>query len=208
MAVWFRVSSIGSSRGSRGAAGGVAPAMFHEMNLLLNSFVQNLREEAPVNKSPNAKNRGALRKSIRGELQTNGSQWRIVFKANDYVKYVVNKTRPHEIRPKRPGGVLVFSWNGQVGLSASLPPISHAGLGGVAGPLGRRGGPSILRAPAARTELRAGKVFLQVVHHPGTEANDFVARAYDKTMRAGTPGFTKRIQEAIASDILSAMPAA
>ena len=202
---WVTVRAVRSTRSTRGAIGGVSVQLFHEMQLLTNSLTQNLREEAPVNKSPNAKNRGALRASIRASLQTNGSQWRISFSANDYVKYVINKTRPHRITAK-PGHVLAFNWNGQRGVSRRLAPISHSGLGLSAGSLGRRGGPSILRAPAGHAALKGGMVFVHFVKHPGTKANDFVSRAVDKTMQVGTPGFTARVQAAIANDILDAMP--
>ena len=193
--------AIGSSPASRRGPG-VTPTLYNEMSLLRNSLLQNMREEAPVNKNPQAKNRGALRASLRASpWQTDGKTWRSEFTALEYIRYVLAGTRPHLISAK-PGGVLAFSWSGRSGLSGSLGAISHASLGLVAGKLGRRGGPSIFSVPGGHSALRGDTTFLRFVHHPGTKANDFVARALDETLVVGTPGFTSRVQQAITDDLL------
>lgn len=220
---WVAMRAIGSSRSSRGGPG-VAPRLYTEMTLLRNSLLTAMREEAPVNKSPNAKNRGALRASLRaGPLETDGTHWRVSFTAADYIKYVIHDTKPHRIEPKQPGGVLAFQWSGAGGSSSSMPSLSFRDTAGLlrtirgnvgamvtgqgavntgSGRLGIRGGSSIFEAPRAHSELRGGTIFLTFVNHPGTTANDFVSRAVARTMQAGTPGFTKRIQQAINDEIL------
>lgn len=161
-----------------------------------------MREEAPVNKNPNAKNRGALRASLRaGPLETDGEHWRAVYTAAEHIRYVLNATRPHRIEAKA-GGVLVFQANGQPGLSGSLAAISYSGLGLAAGRLGRRGGASIAKVQAGYSPLKGGLTFARAVQHPGTKANDFVTRAVTRTLVAGVPGFTQRVQQAIADDII------
>ncbi|HEV2036886.1 MAG TPA: hypothetical protein VGU71_22270 [Candidatus Dormibacteraeota bacterium] len=197
---WVTVRAIGSRPSSRRGPG-VTPTLYNEMSLLRNSLLSNMREEAPVNKNPSAPNRGALRKSIRASpWMTNGTIWRTEFTALEYIRYVIHGTRPHRIEAK-PGGVLAFSWSG-AGVSGSLPPISHL-TSGMLGRLGRRGGTSIFSVPPGHVELRGGTLFLRfAVNHPGTQANNFVQRAVDRTMRLGTPGFTKRVQQAIEDDLL------
>lgn len=197
--------AIGSSRASRRGPG-VTPTLYNEMSLLRNSLLQNMREEAPVNKSPNAKNRGALRASLRASpWMTNGAQWRTEFSALDYIRYVIHDTKPHRIEAKA-GGVLAFSWSGRSGASGALSAISHLSSGGAAFTLGRRGGSALHSAPAGHVELRGGTIFLTFVNHPGTKANNFVQRAVERTMVAGVPGFTKRVQQAIEDDIIQLMP--
>lgn len=193
--------AIGSQPSSRRGPG-VTPTLYTEMSLLRNSLLSNMREEAPVNKNPSAKNRGALRASLRASpWATDGRTWRTEFSALEYIKYVIHDTKPHRIEAKA-GGVLAFNWNGQGGFSVTLPAISHLSSGGLAGALGHVGGISIFAAPAGHSELRGGMVFLRFVNHPGTKANNFVQRALDITMVAGVPGFTRRVQQAIEDDLL------
>lgn len=205
---WVYVRAIGSRPSSRRGPG-VTPTLYNEMSLLRNSLVQNMREEAPVNKNPSAPNRGALRKSIKASpWMTNGTVWRTEFTALEYIRYVIGGTRPHRIEAK-PGGVLAFSWSGHSGASSALHPISYltAAMAGslsapVAGMLGHRGGPSIFKAPAGYSILTGGLTFAHAVNHPGTQANNFVERAVRRTMVFGVPGFTKRVQQAIEDDLL------
>jgi hypothetical protein len=198
---WVAVRAIGSSPSSRRGPG-VTPTLYAEMSLLRNSLVNAMREEAPVNKNPSAPNRGALRKSIKASAwMTDGTRWRTEFSALEYVNYVIHGTKAHLIAAK-PGGVLAFVASGKPGLSGSLQAISYASLGGAPGKLGRRGGPSIFKVPAGYSVLAGGLSFARVVHHPGTQANDFVTRAVERTMNAGIPGFTKRVQQAMDDDIL------
>lgn len=203
---WITIRAIGSSPSSRRGPG-VTPTLYTQMSLLRNSLLNAMREEAPVNKNPTAKNRGALRNSIRASpWMTNGTIWRTEFSALEYVKYVLHGTKAHRIDAK-PGGVLAFQWDVRPGFSASasswLKPISYAGLGGAVGMLGRRGGPSIFAAPNIYAkELGGGTVFVRSVQHPGTAANDFAARAVERTFVAGTPGLTKAVQQAIDDDLL------
>jgi hypothetical protein len=202
---WVTIRAVGSNRASRSGPG-VTPTLYNEMSLLRNSLLQNMREEAPVNKNPDAKNRGALRRSLRaGPWQTDGVHWRSVFTALDYIKFVIHDTAPHRIEAK-PGGVLAFSWSGRSGESGALAAVSHLSSGGLVGSLGRRGGPSLMRAPAGHTELRGGMLFLTFVNHPGTKANNFVERAVRRTMVAGMPGFTRRVSQAITDDIIQLLP--
>lgn len=202
---WVTMRAIGSHRGARGGVG-VTPALYAEMSLLRNTLLQNMREEAPVNKNPNAKNRGALRKSLRASpWMTDGKHWVTEFSALDYIKYVIHDTKPHVIRA-RAGGVLAIP--GPIGVSGGLAPLSYRSLGGAEGKLGRKGGPSILRAPRGYSELRGDTIFLTFIHHPGTRANNFVARAYEKTMAANLPRLTKNLRTAMESDLISlAVPA-
>jgi hypothetical protein len=201
---WVTMRAIGSSRAARSGPG-VTPSLYAEMSLLRNTLLQNMREEAPVNKNPQAPNRGALRASLRaGPWETDGIHWRSVFTAADYIKYVIKDTRPHLIQAKA-GGVLAFSWSG-AGVSGSLPAISHVSAG-IAGALGRRGGPALHSAPAGHIQLRGSTMFMTFVHHPGTKANDFVTRAVEKTMVAGMPGFTRRVQSAIESELIQLIEA-
>jgi hypothetical protein len=178
------------------------------MSLLRASLLNAMREEAPVNKNPNAKNRGALRASLRaGPWETDGVHWRSVFTAAEHVLYVINDTKAHRIEAKA-GGVLAFQWSGPLlpggtaGFSGTLKAISYSGRGGAAGMLGRRGGASIASVPAGYSPLKGGLTFAHAVNHPGTRANNFVQRAVARTFAVGTPGFTKRVQQAIADDIL------
>lgn len=190
-------------RSARGL--GVTPTLFAQMALFRNTLLQNMREEAPVNKNPQAKNRGALRKSLRAETLTDGRRFVFRYSALEYVKFVIHGTRPHRIEAK-PGGVLAIP--GPIGVSSGLPPISYLSRGGAPGKLGRKGGPSIFRAPGGYAALRGGVVFLAFVNHPGTQPNNFAQRAYEKTLAANLPSFTKSLREAIAADLISAaMPA-
>jgi hypothetical protein len=199
--------AVGSSRSSRRGPG-VTPTLYAEIALLRNSLLNAMREEAPVNKNPNAPNRGALRASLRaGPLETDGEHWRSVFTAAEHIRYVINATRPHRIEAKA-GGVLAFTWSGPLvpggtaGFSGTLRAISYSGLGGVAGMLGRRGGASLAKVPAGYSPLKGGLTFAHAVNHPGTRANDFVSRAVARTLVVGVPGFTQRVQQAIADDII------
>jgi hypothetical protein len=201
MATWVSVRAIGSRPSSRRGPG-VTPTLYSELGRFRNSLLQNMREEAPVNKNPQAPNRGALRKSLRASpWMTNGKVWRTEFSALDYIRYVINDTRPHEIQA-RAGGVLAFNWSGTGGVSTKFFPISHLSEGGIAGRLGRRGGPSIFAAPAGHAELIGGKVFLRFVHHPGTKANNFVERAVDRTWRDTSPVMSAALKRAIEDDLL------
>jgi hypothetical protein len=198
---WITMRAVGTPRSARRGPG-VTPTLYNEMSLLRNSLLNAMREEAPVNKNPDAKNRGALRASLRaGPWETDGKHWRTVFTANSYIKFVLKDTRPHLIEAK-PGGVLAFNWSGKAGESFKVPAISHVSIGAITGTLGRRGGPSIRSAPAGHVELRGNTIFLTVVHHPGTKANDFVERALVRTMVAGVPGFTQRVKQAIDDELI------
>lgn len=199
---WVTVRAIGTPRGIRRGPG-VTPTLYAEMSLLRNTLLQNMREDAPVNKNPSAPNRGALRKSLRASpWLTNGRIWVTQFSALDYIRYVIHDTRPHRIAAKA-GGVLAIP--GPIGVSSGLKPLTYHGI---AGKLGRKGGPSILRAPKGYSQLRGGMVFLSFVNHPGTKANNFVARAYAKTMAANLPSFSRNLRAAMESDLISlAIPA-
>jgi hypothetical protein len=198
---WVTMRAIGSHPASRRGPG-VTPTLYQEMSLLRNSLLNAMREEAPVNKNPNAPNRGALRKSIKASpWMTDGVHWRTEFTALEYILYVIHGTKPHRIEAKA-GGVLVFQRGGGPGLSGTLAPISYSALGGAAGKLGRRGGASIFKVPAGYSVLKGGLTFARAVEHPGTQANNFVERAVDRTMRQGTPGLTMRVQRALDDDIL------
>src|SRR5258708_5606942 len=194
--------AVGTARSARRGPG-VTPTLYAEMSLLRNSLLNAMREEAPVNKDPNAKNRGALRASLRaGPWETDGTHWRSVFSAAEHIRYVLHGTRPHRIEAK-PGGALAFTWSGP-GVSAGLPALSHIGAGGIVGTLGRRGGTSLVAAPPMSVKALAdgSLVLVQAVNHPGTQANDFVSRAVVRTLVVGTPGFTKRVRQALADDVL------
>lgn len=203
---WVQVRAIGTRPSSRRGPG-VTPALYAEMSLLRNTLLEKMREEAPVNKNPNAKNRGALRRSLRASpWETDGRIWRTSFSAVDYIKYVIHETKPHLISAK-PGSVLAFQWDvrGNFHASAStwLRPISYAARGGAPGRLGRVGGTSIFKAPAGYAAIGAGgTVFLTFVHHPGTQANDFVTRARDRTFAEELPGMTSRLKQALEDEII------
>jgi hypothetical protein len=88
-------------------------------------------------------------------------------------RYVSQGTRPHVIRPKRPGGKLAFPWGGY----GSYKP--HTSLGG------HYGGPGIVVNPQPTV--------LPEVQHPGTEAREFerhISRWY-------RPKFTELMRNAI-----------
>ncbi|MFI5281749.1 MAG: hypothetical protein ACHQ0J_01300 [Candidatus Dormibacterales bacterium] len=198
---WVTMRAVGTSRAARRGPG-VTPTLYAEMSLLRNSLLNAMREEAPVNKNPQAKNRGALRASLRaGPWETDGVHWRSVFTAAEYIKYVIKDTKPHRISAK-PGGVLAFNWSGIGGLSANFMGVSHQSTGGAFGRLGRRGGPALHSAPAGIVSLKGGMFFLRFVKHPGTKANNFVERALARTLVAGIPGFTQRVQQAMDDDII------
>jgi hypothetical protein len=59
---------------------------------------------------------GSMKQSIRVQIQrAPGGEFRGVVKVNHHAAiYVINGTRPHVIRPRRPGGVLRFTVNGRV----------------------------------------------------------------------------------------------
>ena len=198
---WVTMRAIGSQPAARRGPG-VTPTLYQEMSLLRNSLLNAMREEAPVNKNPSAKNRGALRRSIKASpWMTDGQHWRTEFSALEYILYVIRDTKPHRI-DARPGGVLVFQWNGRRGLSGSLKAISYSSLGGAIGKLGRQGGASIFKVPAGYSPLKGGLTYAHSVMHPGTKANNFVQRALNRTMVAGTPGLTVRVQRALDDDLL------
>jgi hypothetical protein len=201
---WVSMRAIGTQPASRRGPG-VSPTLYTEMSLLRNTLLNAMREQAPVNKNPSAKNRGALRRSLRASpWLTDGIHWRSEFSALDYIKFVIHDTRPHIIHAK-PGGVLAFNWSGRAGESVKLPAISHLSTGGNAGALGRRGGPSIFQAPAGHVQLQGDMVFLTIVHHPGTKANNFVERAVNATLVVGMPGFTRRVQQAMEDGLIQLM---
>ena len=50
---WVTIRAVGSNRASRSGPG-VTPTLYNEMSLLRNSLLQNMIEEAPVNKNPQA----------------------------------------------------------------------------------------------------------------------------------------------------------
>ena len=194
--------AVGTPRSARRGPG-VTPTLYAEMSLLRNSLLNAMREEAPVNKNPNAKNHGALRASLRaGPWETDGVHWRSVFSADEHIKYVLRGTKAHVIAAK-PGGVLAFTSSGP-GVSGGLQAISYLSAGGVPGRLGRRGGPSIAAAPDiyAKELGGGGTVFVTAVNHPGTAANDFVSRAVARSLVIGTPGLTKRVRQAMVDDII------
>src|ERR1051326_4467981 len=127
---WVTVRAIGTPRIAR-RGGMVTPTLYAEMSLLRNTLLQNMREDAPVNKNPSAPNRGALRKSLRASpWLTNGHIWRTEFSALEYIKYVIHGTRPHRIEAKA-GGVLAIP--GPIGVSSGLRPLTYSGLGGLPG---------------------------------------------------------------------------
>lgn len=59
---------------------------------------------------------GSMKQRIRVQIQrAPGGEFRGVVKVNHHAAiYVINGTRPHIIRPRRPGGVLRFTVNGRV----------------------------------------------------------------------------------------------
>ena len=121
---WVAVRAIGSNPSSRRGPG-VTPTLFAEMSLLRNSLLVAMREEAPVNKNPQAKNRGALRASLRARpWVTDGVHWRSVFSAAEHISYVLHGTRPHRIEAK-PGGVLAFTGPAPASLSWPAGALAH-----------------------------------------------------------------------------------
>lgn len=72
---------------------------------------QALKREAPVGQGPGA---GRLRESIRYEHRAGAGSAQLTFTANtSYASYVLNGTRPHEIRPRR-AQALAFRQGGQL----------------------------------------------------------------------------------------------
>lgn len=59
---------------------------------------------------------GSMKQRIRVQIQrAPGGEFRGVVKVNHHAAiYVINGTRPHTIRPRKPGGVLRFTVNGRV----------------------------------------------------------------------------------------------
>jgi hypothetical protein len=78
-----------------------------------------------------------------------------VWTDSEIYAYVDRGTRPHVIRPKRPGYPLAF----QTGYTAkTVPRVIASRPGGASGPT----------------------VYAMEVHHPGTEAREFTATIYEK----------------------------
>jgi len=101
-----------------------------------------------------------------------------VYPTGDNAKYwtfVTGGTRPHVIRPKHAGGVLVFPWGGY----GSYKPKTSRG--------GRYGGPGIVS--------NAKIVAFTQVNHPGNEAREFekhIARWYGPEFRRNMRNAIKR----------------
>lgn len=127
---------------------------------------EEARREAPVQT-------GKLRDSIKYKL-TNADTSKVaisLYAGNNERPEVVVRTvllgsRPHEIRPKKPNGVLVFN--------------SYRGS-----KVAKRGG-------VTNIKLKGGLVFTRRVHHPGTKPNDFLGRAFN-TMQPTLDNMLKRI---------------
>lgn len=91
----FTVKVSGTSGLRAGRAGWQAAA--REWTKSVEALVEReLQAKAPV--SP--KHGGALRKSIRSRSAVGASRAEIVFTASDVARFVIDGTRPHEIRPK------------------------------------------------------------------------------------------------------------
>lgn len=78
-----------------------------------------------------------------------------VYTDDQIYAYVDRGTKPHTIRPKRPGYPLAFQ-SGYV--AKTIPRVIASRPGGASGPM----------------------VFTYEVHHPGTEAREFTATIYEK----------------------------
>jgi hypothetical protein len=81
-------------------------------------------------------------------------------------RYVDEGTRPHIIRPKKPGGRLAF----QPGYSARTAPIAQFNVG-----TGKKSG---------------DKIYRMEVHHPGSKARKFTRTILDKAI-AKIPQYTR-----------------
>lgn len=74
---------------------------------------------------------GRLRQNsrVRHDTSTATSDRYVIEFDEEYASYVDEGTRPHEIRPRRPGGLLVFYWP-KVGKVVFLPKVNHPGYKG------------------------------------------------------------------------------
>lgn len=101
------------------------------------------------------------------------SQVEVEVRTDDQIwRYVDQGTKPHVIRPKRPGGVLRF----QSGYSAKTRPGSIiSGNGGASGPI----------------------VTAHEVHHPGTKARGFSRRLRAKWKEKYPRDMQRAISEAV-----------
>lgn len=194
MSSWIQVSALRTKKVERRGPG-VTPTIFSEMTAARHALTVSLRENCPVNKNPQAKNRGALRLSIRsGPLEHNGKTWRVQFFALDYIYYVINDTKPHVIKPKDKKA-LAFSWAGG---SATTSPLSFRAGGGAVGGLSSR-----FRLPAGEAALVGGRIVLRMVHHPGTKANNFVERAREEAASSFPARAMARIGDAMLSELIA-----
>lgn len=83
-------------------------------------IVKAMKKEAP-------KKSGALRKSHKARILTmNRRQPRLVIASAKHGRYVREGTKPHIIRPRVAGGVLVFYW-AKVGATVFFAKVNHPG---------------------------------------------------------------------------------
>ena len=99
-------------------------------------------------------------------------------KASDIYHFVDAGTRPHIIRPKRPGGSLIFQWGGPGSYKAKTSPrVIGSTAGGPTGPI----------------------VAFAHVHHPGTKARKFsetIARRWGQLSKKYAPKTMRDVVEA------------
>ena len=104
---------------------------------------------------------------VRRSRDEMGVELRVAGKDAKIWHFVSRGTKPHDISPKKPGGVLAFQWGGP----GSYKPKTTQGPSW--------GGPGTVTGgePTFRTH----------VHHPGTEAREFeeaIAKTYSKRFHA------------------------
>lgn len=84
---------------------------------------REFRREAPVDT-------GALRNATSVSVRREGNGFRFTARSDvDYASFTSKPTRPHVIRPRRAGGVLVFYWP-VVGSTVFFRHVNHPGTRG------------------------------------------------------------------------------
>lgn len=118
---------------------------------------------------------GFLSNSVRADKAAAGFA---VYPTVKYARFVDQPTRPHIIRPRKPGGFLAFARaGGQISRSQSGAVRTKFRFGG-------------------KTTF-AGAVFARQVHHPGTKGMFFIDRTAAKVERPVTELLDKKVAEAL-----------
>lgn len=109
------------------AATGIYEGLGRLANYVEYPLLYALREEAPVSDGRDPrKTPGQLQDSLRSRQSAHyGGGLTLEYRAIDYAEYVIRGTRPHEIYPHAPSGVLAFY--GADGMLHYAKHVSHPG---------------------------------------------------------------------------------